>query len=961
MNKEHALYPLVRDNITFDTLWQQAMETITSLSGTIWTDTGDHDPGVTLLQAAAYTVSDLSYRASLPLNDLLSDERTSSHQGIFPEAFGPEQTLTCGPVTTQDYRRALRDLHGDDIAALTSGSGRDFLLYDACLVKEPEENRFSWYYHAKDKTYRFNSTSGDVKQTLRGNYWLYLIPTRYTENVSQTERLAINQYINNFLTNNRNLGEKVSQINWLKPVDIDLHLTIELQDDVEDITALAVSICHCIERQLLPAGQRYTTAQLRDAGYSSEATFTGPMLKHGWLPDLPPAPEVEKGIKITLSPLVNQLLAIPGVAGIENLQIKPTAHLEAVTGDSWSWTLAAGWYPRLWGKDLAARVCGNNSPLTLVMKGGISPRLDQQALARALAPAAATVTNPEPVLTGKGRDLSHYTPVGDRLPECYQSRYPATEPHLRQLHQFLLPVDQLLADCAAQLKLLPRLMAFQHRGNQIYGNQWPYAPQSVNQRVHHDYAPGLQEMGKKNAAIFSEDEVINEQNFNHELDCLQYLLSYFGAERAARPLTLDRGEFLATQRGWLAGQPELGYARVNVRIDSVSALQKRLAARLGLGGECFKQHPDLSKLPFYLIEHRQLLPAVPVPEFNKLQTPKSVRLPAAGQKYLILEQDGIAGKLRVGQLIDLSAEGGAALTVNCQMIARIENNTFMLEPDNSQQLKRNLARIKEAAEKKTLRWCNSDTWLQDMKYSLHYADTQPSANTERLLASSAQSPFPVMAKVNDQITIVPYGIKKEDSHNQVAWQLNATIKAIDRVKGTLLIEKTGGVEAFPATGQSHKYVWFFTQPQGVADKDRFSFVVSLVCNRALLQAGAGNIDPYKLESWLQQVIRSEMPAHIVLLTHWLDSSAFNNFALSYQNWQNGGTPLGDAAWQLLHTLTLGQIMSTPLGIGTMRIANDTQSAQVKSQKGSDWENYITENGLFYIPPKDSKSNNRIFI
>ncbi|WP_340621941.1 hypothetical protein [Xenorhabdus siamensis] len=42
----------------------------------------------------------------------------------------------------------------------------------------------------------------------------------------------------------------------------------------------------------------------------------------------------------------------------------------------------------------------------------------------------------------------------------------------------------------------------------------------------------------------------------------------------------------------MAQQPELTYQRNNIRVDKVSALQKRIAARIGLGGECFKETPN---------------------------------------------------------------------------------------------------------------------------------------------------------------------------------------------------------------------------------------------------------------------------------------------------------------------------------------------------------------------------------
>lgn len=51
MSKENALFTVVKEDIDFDTLWQQVTDSLDTLSGDIWTDTTEHDPGVTLLQA----------------------------------------------------------------------------------------------------------------------------------------------------------------------------------------------------------------------------------------------------------------------------------------------------------------------------------------------------------------------------------------------------------------------------------------------------------------------------------------------------------------------------------------------------------------------------------------------------------------------------------------------------------------------------------------------------------------------------------------------------------------------------------------------------------------------------------------------------------------------------------------------------------------------------------------------
>lgn len=957
MSKENALFPAVKDAIAFDTLWQQAHEKVTALSGEVWTDTGDHDPGVTLLQSATWNCSDLSYRASLSLNDLLT------HQGqdtLFPEEFGPEQVLTCNTVTAEDYRRALLDLHSSDIDTLNTDE-QDFLFSDISLIKEPEDSRFHWWYNAEKREYSFTEptvTQPEDKKTLslRGNLWLSLIPTRYTQSLSPENRAAVEQYLTEFLAAHRNLGEAVSRITWLQPATFSLRMTIELADNISDINQVAAHIYQVADAFLRPTVARYTTEQRRALGDADDAIFAGPRLKHGWQ-QTAPSQITSEGYVLNLGPLVNLLLAIPGVASLIALSVDTgDGHITAVAGDNWRWQVVDGYYPLLWGAaplDLLATAGG---ALTLVSKGGIRNTLNSEAMARYLVKEKLIKTEPTVLPAGRFRDQTRYIPVGQRLPECYalQQSDAVIDDKTRAVHQFLLPVDQLLADGTAELARLPTLLAFKDRGDAIRGTRWPYTDAMVQQEIHQPYAETLQEIAQQDAAIFTLGKQPIGANFARELDFLQYLLGYFGTQRAALPLTLDLPDFLATQRAYLAQQPDLGYDRINIRINRVSALQKRIAARIGLDSTCFAEYPDLSQLPFYLIEHRQLLPQTPDSAFDGEQTPSGF---VVAEPAITLTQADSAGKVLQGQLIDLIAiEGGSQLHVSRLLVIRTLGDSFSVSTANSQQLLNNLERLTKAFRGGKLRWQNSNVWLQDMDYRLNYAEAklQLSNQQQRLLASNAQSPYPAMVSVGDVIVIRPAGLQFSQpgakayraSTVDADWQLEATIKAVDPIAGTLLIEKAAGsTEDFPSAETSFHYQWAFSHAN-YATTDRFSFVVSAVLNRRLMENP--NIVPDQLVAWVQETIMAEFPAHVSLINHWLDDATFNNFGATYARWQNSGIPLGDDAFALMQMLTLGHLPLTQLDIGLMRIATEAQRTEVIGD-GSQWnEDVILREELFYV-------------
>jgi len=958
MSKENALFPAVKDAIAFEALWQQAHEKVTALSGEIWTDTGDHDPGVTLLQSATWNCADLSYRASLPLNDLLTHQDQST---LFPAEFGPEQVLTCNTVTAEDYRRALLDLHSSDIDTLDTPE-QDFLFSDVSLIKEPEERRFHWWYNAENREYSFKEpTVTDPKDkstlSLRGNLWLSVVPTRYTQSLSPDNRAVVEQHLAAFLAAHRNLGEAVSRITWLQPATFNPRMTIELADNISDINQVASQIYQVTDAFLRPAVARYTTEQRRALGDADDAIFAGPRLQHGWQ-QTAPSQISSAGYVLNLGPLVNRLLAIPGVASLSALAVDTgDGHITAVAGDNWRWQVADGYYPLLWGAAPLDLLASRNGPLTLVSKGGIYSPLNSEAMARYLTQADLIVTTSTVLPAGRFRDQTRYIPVGQRLPECYALQQPdaVIDDKTRAVHQFLLPVDQLLADGAAELALLPTLLAFKDRGDAIRGTRWPYVNTMVQQAIHQPYAKALKESAQQDAAILTEGHQPHRVNFARELDFLQYLLGYFGTQRAALPLTLDKADFLSTQRAYLAQQPALGYDRTNIRIDRVSALQKRIAARIGLGSICFAENPDLSQLPFYLIEHRQLLPQTPDSTFDSEHTPSDF---AVVEPDITLTQAGSAGKVVQGQLIDLiTIEGESRLYVSRLLVIKAQGDSFTVSTENSQQLHNNLSRLQAAWTSHNLRWQNSNVWLQDMDYRLNYAGAalQPSNQRQRLLASNAQSPYPAMVSVGDVIVLRPAGLQfsmpgangDRAAVVDADWQLAATVKAVDPIAGTLLIEKAADSTAnFPSAENCFRYQWAFSHAN-YATTDRFSFVVSAVLNRRLIESP--NIVPDKLVAWVQETIMAEFPAHVSLINHWLDDPTFNNFGAIYARWQNNGMPLGDDSFALMQMLTLGHLPITQLDIGLMRIATEAQRDEVVGD-GSQWnEDVILREELFYVP------------
>lgn len=88
---------------------------IEQMGSSLWTDYNTHDPGITILEALCYAITDLAFRTRWDLKDLLAPATPSSDpKQPFPNQpfFTAREILTVNPWTPDDFRRLLIDLDG---------------------------------------------------------------------------------------------------------------------------------------------------------------------------------------------------------------------------------------------------------------------------------------------------------------------------------------------------------------------------------------------------------------------------------------------------------------------------------------------------------------------------------------------------------------------------------------------------------------------------------------------------------------------------------------------------------------------------------------------------------------------------------------------------------------------------------------------------------------------------------
>lgn len=94
----------------YELLRTEGLKHIENLASDLWTDYNTHDPGITILEAVCYAITELGYRCGFDIKDLLTDAngKTVSGQNFFTA----KKILTVNPVTKNDYRKLLVDIEG---------------------------------------------------------------------------------------------------------------------------------------------------------------------------------------------------------------------------------------------------------------------------------------------------------------------------------------------------------------------------------------------------------------------------------------------------------------------------------------------------------------------------------------------------------------------------------------------------------------------------------------------------------------------------------------------------------------------------------------------------------------------------------------------------------------------------------------------------------------------------------
>jgi hypothetical protein len=92
-------------SMNYSALREGGMELIRRWASESWTDHNLHDPGITLLEACSYAMTELGLRVQLDVGDLLRSDASAKSADLEPA----HRVLPSGPVSAEDLRRVLLD------------------------------------------------------------------------------------------------------------------------------------------------------------------------------------------------------------------------------------------------------------------------------------------------------------------------------------------------------------------------------------------------------------------------------------------------------------------------------------------------------------------------------------------------------------------------------------------------------------------------------------------------------------------------------------------------------------------------------------------------------------------------------------------------------------------------------------------------------------------------------------
>ena len=331
----------------YDALRAFGIDYIQKISGKLWTDFNIHDPGVTILEAVCFALSDLAYRTNFAMQDLLTP-KNGLNPSVEKPSFLAEEIFPGNPTTCDEYRKLiLEHIPGVRNVWIEPNSDSDNELikgfYNVYVELEEEE-----YNHFFDKIH--NAFDSDVhsiykeyfddnykkffqeilRHTLEGNLDSDCESLTQHPAPSRTYKICYQNAIKKILTRHRNLCEDFADVVIMDTVYLGFRLGLNIKNNADPNTIIDKLYAE-IDKYVSPVLQYHTVNDFLDKGMSPEDIFQvyhqEDIPTYGLI-DIQELRSSKKKKVIYRSDIYNIILSIDGVEGIKEFEFIPTDGIE---------------------------------------------------------------------------------------------------------------------------------------------------------------------------------------------------------------------------------------------------------------------------------------------------------------------------------------------------------------------------------------------------------------------------------------------------------------------------------------------------------------------------------------------------------------------------------------------------------------------------------------------------------
>lgn len=466
MNSNDTYTSNLPDPLDYERLKEYGLAYIRSITNKQWTDFNLHDPGVTILEALCFALTDLAFRTRFSMADLLTPKGATYPQ-LGGTLFPAHEILSHEPITINDYRKFILESVPGVRNVWIKASEKKYSTPVVGYNGESEiqiKGLYNIYLELEDD-YSIKKSDHMREVVGRNDEGLYSTPF----NIDYPT--FYEHYVRNFMLKHRNLCEDVYEVKVLTPVPVGLFIEIETEQDA-DYQQILTEMYGVINAYISPSLDFYTLPELLKKGKTPEEIYQGLLPRYGFI-DLDELEHFDKKKSLYISDILNLMMKIKGVKSIKRLLFTVDKENEdKVVSNNICITLKSDDYVfNLAPFSLAENNKDNNTPHNIFFsREGYSPRVKLKAeppFADNRYAKYQKVDEEYPLPQGKYRNTETYYSFQHLFPKAYRmgiERLPKSASKLRkaerlQLKAYLTFFDQFLADYLAQLSAMEHYFA----------------------------------------------------------------------------------------------------------------------------------------------------------------------------------------------------------------------------------------------------------------------------------------------------------------------------------------------------------------------------------------------------------------------------------------------------------------------------------------------------------------------